>query len=170
MTKIVISASHVNLERRKTRGTGMEPSRVARKLLSAFKKVVRPSSSDWVTGLSWQDDDILHALTSGRRVNDSFIEDFRDCLPNFTLGAKLFVIPRYLIYVIRFPDRDVTDFLINELSRLVRDQSFLRAITTEQAHAIIAGLNFLEPHIRQNGSPMTYTNLSFALSALRKIR
>jgi hypothetical protein len=124
---------------------------------------------DWVSGLSWQDDDIIHALSEGRRVNDSFVEEFRDCLPNFTLGAKLYVIPRYFSFVLRYPDRDSTDYLIYELERIVRDRAFCEALTSDQARALIFSLDLLKRKIRNTGSSDIAAKISFVSECLREM-
>lgn len=142
---------------------------LTRTLLRAFKSVTRPAPTEWVTGLSWQDDDILQALLAGRRINDSFIEEFRDCLTNFSVGAKMYAIPRYLSYVIRYPDRDATDYLMAELKRLVQDREFMQRLTRDQIGAIMLGLRFLAPHIEKFGTRNGYADTEFALRALQKM-
>lgn len=146
----------------------MTPFIASRKILSAFKNVARPSPIEWVTGRSWRDDDILDALTRGRRVNCSFVEEFQDCLPNFTHKAKMFAIPRYISYVLAHPELEISDYLVGELGRI--KDVFFQELTLRQIQALILGLRILEPNIRKYGSRTTHAELCLVQEQLRKLR
>ncbi|MEQ1718469.1 MAG: hypothetical protein ABL907_21210 [Hyphomicrobium sp.] len=140
-----------------------------RKILLAFANVPRPDPHDWVTGLSWQDDDIFYALASGRRVNDAFVDDFRDCLPNFSIDAKLYAIPRYLSYAIRHPDSEATGHLVSELERLVHNLEFRNVLGFDKAKAIAFGLNLLMPYFHEYGGPHEFTKLAHIIEQFQGI-
>lgn len=121
-----------------------------RKILTAFKAIASPELDEWVLGSAWQDDDLIDAVRSAPRINVEFIEQFYDCLPNFTPKAKAFAIPRFLAYVSMNPYGDASEYLIFELDRLSKCDRLREMFTPRQIEVIRNCLHTLSLEFADN--------------------
>jgi hypothetical protein len=74
-----------------------------------------------VSGLAWEDDDILFGIKQRQNILDeSFIVQFFNSLPNFTEKGLRSVLPHYLRYSVDNPESDVAEYLIYSVKSLCK--------------------------------------------------
>lgn len=114
-----------------------QDSNTIRRIQRAFSNVNFPPLSEIVHGNAWQDDEILDWLKErGAQVDDSFIEAFSDCLPNFTRAGIVYFLPRYMTYSIIHSNTRVMDYIVSKIANLASSGCVLSDFSEEQRSAV----------------------------------
>jgi len=104
---------------------------------SAFADCPRIAPDQYVRGGDWQDDEIVNWLTTNDcQVNQAFVEEFTDCLPNFTLDGLVRVFPDYLEYCILHPSTQACEYVVSKIRHLSQHEIASQYFSKEQRCAI----------------------------------
>jgi hypothetical protein len=100
--------------------------------------------ADIVTGLAWEDNDILYQVNiRGGLIDEDFVTYFFDSLSNFTKNGFRWVLPFYLKESIKNPAGDVADRLIGQLGLLRSEKNYYDFLSPLQKQVAVAVLQYL---------------------------